>query len=302
MEGGRLPRATGLLIALLALLPAACRLACREGPVPRSLATCRELSRQGIAALERGQPQQAETLLEEAVETCPVDPDARRHYAEALWLRGAQSEAVAQLEEAANLAPDDALLRVRLAEMHLAMGQLDRAGAIADQAVDLDPKLAEAWAVRGRVMLAAGDTRRALADFHRALSYAPEDRDVLLETAELHRRMGRPQRALATLQSLADTYSPGEEPQRVLHLTGLAYMALGQYEDAVTTLSDAAVRQTPSPDLLWHLGEAELRAGRPEAAAAAARHALSLQPQHQASRTLLARIEATHAGHTPLRR
>jgi len=302
MEGGRLPRATGLLIAVLAALPGGCRLACREGPVSRSLATSRELSRQGIAALERGEPQRAETLLEEAVETCPLDSDARRHYAEALWFRGAQSEAVAQLEEAADLAPDDAFLRVRLAETYLAMGQRDRAREVAEQAIDLDPSLAEAWAVRGRVMLAADDHRGALADFHRALSYAPGDRDVLLETAELHRKMGRPQRALASLQSLAETYSPGEEPQHVLHLTGLAYMALGQYDDAVTALSDAAVRQTPSPDLLSHLGEAELRAGRPEAAAAAARHALALQPQHQASRALLTRITAVHAENAPLRR
>jgi len=207
-----------------------------------------------------------------------------------------------QLGEAANLAPNDAFIRVRLAEMHLATGQIDQAAAAAEQAIDLDPKLAQAWAVRARVRLAAGDPRRALGDFHRALGFVPDDREVLLETAELHRRMGRPQRALATLQSLADTYSPGEEPQQVLHLIGLAYMALGQYEDAVMALSEAVVRQTPSPDLLWHLGEAELGAGRPDAAADAARHALSLQPQHQASRRLLARVEAARAGRTPRRR
>jgi tetratricopeptide (TPR) repeat protein len=231
-----------------------------------------------------------------------VDPEARRHYAEALWQRGSQTKALEQFEEAARLSPDDAALRVRLAEAYLESGRLDEARAAANAAIDLDPKLAGAWAVRGRISAAAGDLRRALDDFHRTLSYAPDDRDVLLETAELHRRMGRPQRALATLQSLADTYSPGEEPQQVLQLTGLAQMALGRYDDAVAALSAAAVREAPSADLLWQLGEAELRAGRPGAAAAAARHALSLHPEHEPSRVLLARIGGRRAGETPLRR
>ena len=83
---------------LLAVLLSGCRLPGRGGPVSRSVATCRQLSQQGIAALERGQPRQAEALLAKAVDTCSDDPEARRHYGEALWRSGARSEAVAQLE------------------------------------------------------------------------------------------------------------------------------------------------------------------------------------------------------------
>jgi tetratricopeptide (TPR) repeat protein len=284
---------------LLAVLLAGCRVPGREGPVSRSLATCRQWSQQGVAALERQHVQEAKTLLAKAVAACPIDPEARRHYAEALWRGGARPEAIAQLEEACRLASEDTMMRVRLAEMYLLVGQLEPAGQSAQQALDLDPKLPAAWAIRGRVMLAGGQPQDALADFHRALGYAPQDRQILLEVAELYRRLSWPQRALATLHSLADTYSPGEEPQEVLYLTGLAYTALGRYEDAVERLSAAAVRGAPTAEILGRLAEAELLAGRPAEAEAAARRALALQPQHAPSLQLLDRLRVGRQPQAP---
>lgn len=292
---------TIVLAGVLALATSGCRLPGRDGPVSRSLATCRELSRQGIAALERGDTGQAEALLEEAVDTCAVDPQARRHYAEALWHRGCQTKAIEQLEELIKLAPDDVEARVRLAEMHLAVGQLEQASATVEAALDLAPQAAGAWAVRGRVSAAAAESRQALANFHRALGLEPGNRKVLLEVAELHRRMNQPQRALTALQALADTYPPGEEPQQVLHLTGLAYLGLGRAEDAIAALSTAATRNAPSADLLCHLGEAELKAGRPTAAAAAARQALTVQPRHSSAQALLTRAVTPYGEPVPRR-
>ena len=273
------------------LLLAGCQLPGREGPVPQSLANCRRLSQQGVAALDRGRQQDAEALLAKAVAICPVDAEARRHYGEALWRRGARTEAIAQMEEAGRLASEDAALWARLAEMYLAVGQPDRAGQNAERALDLDPKLPVAWVIRGRVTWAAGQPRPALADYLRALGYAPHDRAILQEVAELYRQLNEPQRALQTLQSLAETYSPGEEPGQVLYLTGQAYVALGRYDDAVESLSAAVTRQQPTAEMYCRLGEADLLAGHPEEAAAAARQALALQPQHEASRALLDRVE-----------
>lgn len=291
------------VVALLfALLLSGCRLPGKEGPVPKSLAKCRQLSQRGIAAAERGQHQQAEALLADAVKACPLDPEAKRHYAETLWHRGARSEAAAQLQQAVSLAGDDAMLRVRLAEMQLAMGQMAAARQTAEQALDLNPKLAAAWAIRGRVMRAGGRLPQALADYYRSLGYARDNPQILLEIAELHRQLNQPQRALAVLQSLADAYSPGEEPQQVLYLTGLACAALGRYEDAVESLSAAVLREDPTAEILYRLAEAEWRAGRAVEAAAAARDALRLQPQHQPSRELLGRIETAQRSQAPPRR
>jgi tetratricopeptide (TPR) repeat protein len=277
----------GMLLAMLA----GCRLPGREGPVSESLAECRRLSQQGVAALERGQQQEAETLLAKAVETCSVDPEARRHYAEALWSRGARTEAVGQLEQAAPYCGADSAFWVRLAEMHLALGRLDEAQKCAQQALGLDPKSPAAWAVRARVMRAAGYPQQALADNLRTLDYAPHDRQILLEVAETYRELNQPERALQTLQTLSDTYAPGEEPAQVSYLTGLACLALGRYDDAVESLAAAIGRGPALPEMYCKLGEAHLMAGRLAEAAQAARQALALAPQHAPAHQLLGRIE-----------
>jgi tetratricopeptide (TPR) repeat protein len=255
------------------------------------LVDSRKLSREGVAAMERGQQQQAETLLAKAVHACPSDNEARRNYAEVLWQRGAQKEAIAQMETAAKTAKEDAGYGVRLAEMYLAAGKTEQATQQAQQALDLDPKSATAWAIRGGVMQAAGQPQQALAAYLRALSYDPHDRKILMEVAELHRQLNQPDRALQTLQTLADSYAPGEEPQNVLYLTGAAYQALGRYEEAVENLRAAVRCDKPNSDLLCRLAEAELLAGHSREAAAAAGQALAMQPRHQPSLELLQRIE-----------
>jgi tetratricopeptide (TPR) repeat protein len=276
---------------MLALLAAGCRLPGREGPVSKPLSDCRRLSQQSVAALERGEQAKAAPLLGQAVAAYPVDAEARRHYAESLWRRGARQEAIAQLEAAGKLAEEDSSLWARLAEMRLANGQPDLARRDADQALKLDPKSPAAWAIRGGVMRAVGQPQEALTDYLRALSYAQGNRAMLLEIAELHRQLNQPERALQTLQTLADTYPPSEEPGQVLYLMGLAHVACGRYEDGVDSLTVAVARGNATPEVFCSLGEAELLAGRPRQAADAARQALALQPQHQPSRELLDRVQ-----------
>jgi len=300
------------ILFLACLWPAeGCRWAGLRDPVPASLTAARKLSSEGNELLERKQPEKAEAKLAEAVKTCPTDCDARRYYAETLWLRNARPEAVAQLEEACRLSPDSDL-RVRLAEMYLEMGHLDQARQNVDQVLGRNLKLAAAWRVRGRVLqctgdrlLAAGDRDQArgvyfqsLADLHRAAGCDPSDRRVIGETAAIYRSLGQPQRALESMQSLVETYSPGEEPQQVLYLTGLDYMALQRYDDAVMSLTAASSRDRPTPELFYSLGEAHYRSGRSQAAAAALQQALVIDPQHAPSRQLLNEIQVAQQGGT----
>ncbi len=62
-------------VVLATVLLAGCRLPGRDGPVPQTLENCRRLSQRGVTALERGDQPQAETLLAQAVKTCPVDAE-----------------------------------------------------------------------------------------------------------------------------------------------------------------------------------------------------------------------------------
>lgn len=220
-----------------------CRLVGRQGPVPPELADARRLCNEGLAAADREDLAQAEGLLEEAVKNCPVDVDARRHYADVLWQRGEKTEAIAQVAKALELSPADAGLCVKAGGMYLDLGLFNEADRLATEAVHLAPQSAEAWRLHGRVALARGLPEPALADFHRALAVSPEHRETLLDAAEAYRRLDRPQRALATLAVLGDTYGPDDLPAEILVLEGLAQEALGRRGDAVESYRRAVVQE-----------------------------------------------------------
>ena len=271
-------------------------------PGARALAVSRQLSQRGVAAIEREDWDEAERLLSQAVRACPADVDARRHYASALWERGLRQKAIAQLEEANRLAGDNASLYALIAEMRLAMGDKDRPGGTSSGRLIW----IRSWPRRGpfgaAIALENGQAEQALADYHRAAGLAPEDRQVKLAIAELYRQRNQPQRALSFLQSLADTYSPGEEPAEVLHLEGLACMALGRYDDAVEHLMAACMRGGATAETLYRLAEAQWLAGRPGEAAAAARDALALEPGHEPSQQLLDRMQIASGTESSSRR
>jgi protein O-GlcNAc transferase len=280
------------LIAAACCLSVGCRTLTRPGPAAQSVATARQLTQQGITAKDRGDWKRAESLLNRAVQTNPTDADARRNYAETLWHRGALQQSLEQFEEARKTTGEDPSLAVRTGELQLALGQINSANQMADQALDLDPKFAPAWALRGRVAAASGQKREALADYQRSLGYAPDNREVAILVAEAYRQLNEPEHALVALERLADSYSPGDEPQQVLLLEGLAMTALGRYDDAVETLTKAASRDRATPDVLCQLAEAQLRAGRVANAQATVSQALGLDPNHVASQTLSARLAA----------
>ena len=290
MPNIRLSTQRAILLTAWCAIAVGCRTLSNRGPVSQSVATCRQLTQQGTNAMDRGDWKRAESLLARAVQTSATDADARRNYAEALWHRGARQEALTQLEEARRLAGEDPGLAVRTGELYLALGRTADASQMVDEALRLDPKFAPAWALRGRVAGASGQTQAALANYQRALGYAPDDRDTTILVAEAYRQLNEPQRALAALESVADHYSPGEEPQQVLILEGLALGALGRSDDAARRLSQAARRDSPTPEILCRLAEAELLAGRAPEAQHALQHALALDPDHAASRSLAARL------------
>lgn len=278
------------LTLLLASTSAGCRTLSSRGPVPASVASCRQLTQQGTSAIDRGDWKRAEGLLARAVQSSGNDADARRYYAEALWRRGARTEALVQMQQARRLAGEDPNLAVRTGELHLELSDTQSASQMVNEALRMDPKLANAWALRGRVSAAGGQHRAALADYQRALGYAPGDRDVGILIAEAYRQLNEPERALVSLQTLAESYSPGDEPQRLLLLQGLALSALQRYDEASRVLSAAAYRDRPTSEILYYLADAEWRGGRVASAQKTLDQCLALDPEHAPSRTLRAQI------------
>lgn len=212
-----------------------CRLLPRTTPAPAELAQARRLANEGLAAADRNELEQAERLLDSAVRSCPADVEARQHYAEVLWERGERLAAIDQIATAVRHSPGDAELCIVAAGMYVEIGLLDDARRLADEATRLAPGSAAAWHVHGQVALARGQDREALADYHRGLALDPDDRGLLLDTATVYRRLGRPQRVLATLAILGETYGADKVPADVLVLEGMAQESLGRTGDAIAS-------------------------------------------------------------------
>jgi len=293
-------RRTAACLMLLLVLAGCRSWPWKPGPVSPSVATCRDLSRQGLAAIEQGQWDHAERCLSGAVTSCPVDVEARRHYAETLLKRGASAEALVQLDEAMRLSSHDASLAVRSGEIYLSLGELDSAQQRAQRALSMDSTLAGAWALRGRITAARGDTRQALSDFQRALGLHPDDRALLYETAQAYRKLERPDRALVCLQALVETYSTGAEPREVFVEQAQLLAETARPGDAAAMLEQALKRGAPTADLHFQLAHAYLAAGQARRASTAAQSGLALAPDDPRGRELMARLAL--AGEGPLRR
>jgi predicted Zn-dependent protease len=255
-----------------------------------------------VAALEAGQPQQAEDLLKKSLAASPDDASARRYMAETLWRRGAGDDAISQIIEAVRLEPTNASLTVRAGEMYLAIGRREAAEAYAEKAIRLDPTLAAAWALRGRCFVKMNLPERALADLERAVELAPDQSELLLEIASLYRQRGQNTRCLTAIYHLLDTYPSGEEPQSVLVMQGQTLMALGRPQQATDAFLAAVQHGPPSADLYFYLAQSYSAAGRGNEASAAAQQALAINSAHDPSRQLLAQLAANTDVETPQRR
>jgi tetratricopeptide (TPR) repeat protein len=244
----------------------------------------------GIDALRRGQLEEAERLLSEASETCPLDERIHQHYAETLWQAGLQERAIQTMEQAVKLSGGNAELAVRLGEMYLATGDLQRAERQAEAAIRANAQLASAWALRGDVLRTSGRDRESLASYHRALSFQEHLPAVQLAVADIYRRQGRHGRALATLRALADGYAPAEPPPHVLVLQGIALKEVRRYQAAVEMLSAAVKQSEPTAEILYHLAESQWLAGDPVNARLTLRSALSQSAEQTASQAMTAQL------------
>lgn len=261
--------------ALLLTSALGCRLASPIKPLTPSQFRSGELSRVGNAAMEKGNWEEAEKKLEEAVRLNKKDAELRRHYAEALWNRGKQDESLSQLTEAIKRSgSENASLYISLTEKYLAMDDPLTAEQYAEESVRRAPQDHKAWFLRGKVNRHLGETERKKAiqaqsldqtettvsfsqqskqhliqaknDFYRALSFAnPLDcRDILPELAAVQMRCEQPNQALASWQNLQELFPPDAIPTDLLRGKAEAYIAMSRFDDAMTCLRTAQ-RQEP---------------------------------------------------------
>jgi uncharacterized protein HemY len=134
--------------------------------------------------------------------------------------------------------------------------------------------------LRGQVLQAQGDRAAALTSYHRALSFGSPLPEIQLAIAEIYTQENRPQRALATLQSLSAGFPPGQVPREIVIREGLALRDLGRHQDAARMLAKAVRYGDPPLALIHELARTQLLAGEIEAARHSVATALATDPRH----------------------
>lgn len=208
-----------------------CR-ALRANRQSRELTAARQLSLRGAEALQQKKFGDAESFFSEAIRQSPADERAQSGYAEVLLQKGQVQAATNHMTQAVEISAGNPDLVVRLGQMHLEQGALTQALAQADLALRTQRTHAGAWALKGDVLRQQEKLPEALDCYHRSLIYRADAPQVQIALAEIYRQIGKPQRALATLNNLADHYSPEQIPPRAWLLKGQALADLNEDAEA----------------------------------------------------------------------
>ncbi len=205
------------------------------------------LAVRAVAAVAQHAPDQADTLVQQALAQNPDSPAAYLAQSYALQARGMVEAARDAAREATRLAPDNPLAWARRAELELGLSQIDAGEASARHALALDPNTERAHALLGFAQLLAGKLGLAAETLTRAI--AANDADPLARFARgLTRiRAGQLAEGRADIE-LAVLLDPSNAEYRAT--LGRAYMAEKRDGRAETQLALAS-RLDPATPTPW---------------------------------------------------
>jgi tetratricopeptide (TPR) repeat protein len=233
-----------------------------SGRQKRELAAARQFSLRGADALQQQNYSDAEALFSEALRRSPDDERAQWGMAEVLWEKGHHKVAAQHMEAAAEIGGEHPEMLVRLGEMHLQTGDLDAAMENATRALQGNRQHPDAWALHGEVLTRQGQHEEAVQSYHRALIARPNNPSVQIALADVYYKLERPQRALATLELIADGHPEGLVSPKAWMLKGQSLAALGESWEAQKCLRQAAnFADADDASLLRQLAEAQFAAG-----------------------------------------
>lgn len=269
-----------------------------SGRQTRALSISRQNSLRGAEKLQQNKLQEAEFLFSEALRHSSADERAQSGMAEVLWQRGEAEKAIQHMSQAAAISGENPDYLVRLGEMNFQQGALDQALRQADVALENQRTHAGAWALRGKVLQSSGRLDEAMSCYHRALSYQPASPDVQLALAEIYRDLGRPQRALATLDCMSDGQSGELTCPKAWLLKGQALASLGEPAACRNCLKNAALcADDQDLELLLSLAQYQMEIGEIDEARVCLSRAFRHDPYNPKTRQLQASLDQlAHSG------
>jgi len=225
-------------------------------------ARCGALCARAQAARERGNADQADRYLNEALLQKPSDPDSRRQLVETMWMHGRRDEAIAEFASLCDEHPKDAKLAERLAVMQWETSQYAAAMDTAMNVLQLDPKSKDAWLIKGRYEMATAQLDEALTSYIRLSQVAPGELATLAELGELHLRRGHADRACPLFREAMNHPETTEQQRAEIEwMLGIAYSRSERWSSAVPFLEQAMTRRTATAEDWCVMGWAHLQSG-----------------------------------------
>ncbi|MDR3109408.1 MAG: tetratricopeptide repeat protein [Planctomycetaceae bacterium] len=298
-----------LLVALF--FAAGCAIRNPIRPLTAMIVRSGDLALAGNAAMERGNWDEAEKKLKEAIRLNPDEVETRLNYAEILWIVGKRKDALTVLYEAAEQSSKPAeksRVAASAAEKLLVLEQNDVALSWAEQCVREAPLEYRGWWLRARALMRIGneydkngEREAALKfysdsceSFYRSLAYQPPERELLPELATVQMQMSENEHALATWQNLLRLYQSGDEPINAICAKGDTLALLGRVDDAAGCFQTAAAREPNNIAICLRYAELESQAGRVEQAQQILSRANCIAPNNPAVLNLATKIQGNN--------
>ena len=202
----------------------------------RHVAVSRDLTLQGLEASSNQNNSGAENYFSQAVSSDPDNVEARMLLAASYQKRGQTSEAIQQLEEALKIAPGNDELICQLGECYVVSKQEKYAYRLSQLALRKNRESVPAWTLKARTLWQMGLKEPALADYQRALRIDPNNAELRYQMASLYLEMGKPLRALTTLDQIADEFDEEKIPEPILLQQSVALQQMNRNTEAVDRL------------------------------------------------------------------
>lgn len=160
-----------------------------------------------LAALKKGQPESAESLLQRVIQMSPDNFQAHFALGASKAAEGDLKSAISHLREALRYAPRFQPAIVRLAMLYMQTGEFQQAEKYALRGLLAEPNEDLCTKILGQCRLNRGDYSGALSSFDSVVKERPGDAQAHFARATILRKLHRPQEAVAAFKAAAKTSS-----------------------------------------------------------------------------------------------
>lgn len=233
-----------------------------------------------LAALykQAGQPDRAVELLQATIARVPGSVDLRQILADLYLSTGKESLAQELLLTIVRMRPQDLRFRKQLAGFYTRSNRLDDAERVLKETLSWAPDSVDAQLAYVEFLAAHRSWTRAEAVMAELSARRPKDYDLRLGFGSLEQRFGATQNAIATYRSVMAQDHTGPHGLAARNRLAALEVAAGQYEQALTLVSEVLQNNPRDLDALTIRGNLQLQRGNVAGAIADLRAVLREQP------------------------